>query len=119
MHDHIALLEPIKKRLSRRKLHRPSGGVSVKPQAGGIDLIDELVETNQVDRSGHAIQRGLGQSKLLQQKVGQKLRTARRHLQPQGLTVMALLKALAQRGSKVFHLFLVHRQIGVARQSKL
>jgi len=77
VNQHIALVEPLKERLPALQLHGPACGVGRKAQGRCVDLVDELGQPHQIDGAWHAVQRHLGQSKLLQQETGQKFGATR------------------------------------------
>lgn len=78
-----------------------------------------MAQAHQIHRAMHTVQRRRRQIELCAQKVGQKVRAARRDFQPHRFAVVALLQPLAQRGAQVAHILFIHRQIGVAGDTKL
>ena len=110
--QHVAFFaQLLEHRTARNHLGWKAGTVWRKQQLGFVDQIDQLVQTHQVDRAMHPVQSLSRQVKLLQQKVSQKSRAARRHLQAHSGTIVAVLQALAQCGAQVLHIFRVQRQV--------
>ena len=79
-----------------RHLRRETGFVRREQQLGGIDQIDQLHQAHQIDRPIDPKHRGLGQLEFFAQEFRQTRRTVGRNLQPDRLTVMAVLQTLPQ-----------------------
>ena len=118
--QHVALLQLLEDGLvPRQPPAGPRGLVGLEAQARRVGLVDELVQSHQVDRAVDAVQRRIGQAELLQQELRQLLRAAVDHLQPHRAAEVARRQPGAQRMAQVGDLLLVHLQVGVARDAEL
>mmetsp|Transcript_100847 Transcript_100847/g.281024 ORF Transcript_100847/g.281024 Transcript_100847/m.281024 type:complete len:722 (+) Transcript_100847:177-2342(+) len=120
MQQHITLLQAVEDRLvPRQPAYRPGRLEGREAQAWRIGLVDQLVQAHQVDRPIDAVQRRAWQAELFEQKGRQLGRAAVHHLQPHRTAEMAGRQARAQRVAQVGDLFLVHFEVGVARDAEL
>ena len=117
--DNVALCELLKDRLSRQQLNRVFRLERGEAQPGVTHQVNQLRHARQVHRAVNPVQRQKRQIEFLEQVAGQVFRTPCRNLNAHRLAKVAVLQALAQSGAQVFHVVLVHRQIGVAGHPEL
>ena len=102
-----------------RQLARPHRAPSGEQQLRRIHQLDQLRQPPQIHRPLDAEQHLRRQRELGEQHLRQRVGAAKVHLQPDGHAVMPVVQPLAQRGPQVRHILLVHREIGVPRNTEL
>ena len=120
MQQHVAGVQAREDRiLARQPPLWPDRLVRRKSQRRRIGLVDQLVQPHQVDRTVHSIERHVGQAELLQQELGQLVRTGVHHFETDGLAEVARRQARAQRLAQVADVVIVDLEIGIARDAEL
>ena len=84
-----------------------------------VHQIGDGIEAHQIDRPFDLIQLGRSQFELGKQEIVNVRRASVRHFQAHAVAVFAVVQLVLNRGTQVFQIFFINRQIAVAREAEL